>query len=1001
MPDLPQPYLMRDWKQVTLGYDAFVFNPSKTGDHLPLVKFAPTGINFPSLQPILLDTYVGTTSNNQAEAINIIPAIVGASLIGVDKSSQGGINWVQKIKDFYNSKNGENVYLNGYNSSSGNDWWYDVMPNVFFYQLSTLYPLDTDFQQQFLTVADRWLNAVKTMGGNATPWTKPNMNYRGWYLSDMTPNANGVREPEAAGAIGWLLYHAYTKTGDKKYLEGAQMCLEFLSQLSTNPSYELQLPYGTLVAAKMNAIVGTNYDLDKMLNWSFDRGALRGWGTIIGKWDGKDVSGLVGEANDQGNDYAFMMNGFQQAAALAPVMKYDKRYAKALSKWILNLANASRFFYSDYLDASKQDDATWSTEYDPNSFIGYEALKENLNGSALYGTGDAKRNGWAATNFALYGSSHVGYLAAVIDKTDVEGILRINLNATDFFGDPTFPSYAYYNPYDYAKEITIQLDPGTYQIYDAIAEKVIAQNISGNYKVSLKAGEVTLLVVLPFDAILTASGNRLYSSGHVVDFHYHDDYQPSLRIKSLATGTDKVEFNNTVKIYATVENTQGDVSYQWFVDEAEATATTDVFDFTAPSQEGLKKILLKVTSGGVTVKDSLYISVLEHIPKPPTILSIQQSGLWYEVQAQVSFILKTAEAGLQKLNYEWSATSGIVTQQDSLLHWQAPAVPGLYTVSCKVTNTEGLSASRTISLLVKDNTLPDIDPLAYYPFDVNANDYSGHDFHAQVIGAKKAPDARGHPSKAYSISSGDDMIKVPPTLSLNFVDQITVSCWISAGQNSHEAFILSHGSWEERWKLSITPEGRIRWTVKTQSGVKDLDSSFPIVSNHFYHITVSYTGYSLELYIDGVLDSFIGHKGSMGTTNHSLTMGQKSEDETQYFLNGIIDEVKIFNHALQPSQIAGLKDQWTEDNVTATEDQQFRQDNVFPNPTSDKFLLLSLPAVEVKDIYLLSTDGKKIPVAVQGEERGTKVSWEENIQGLFILCITTESAFKYYKIILN
>ena len=68
----------------------------------------------------------------------------------------------------------------------------------------------------------------------------------------------------------------------------------------------------------MNAEIGARYDIEKMLNWSFNRGDLRGWGTIVGTWGGFDVSGLVGEANDGGNDYAFQLNGVQQAAALAP-----------------------------------------------------------------------------------------------------------------------------------------------------------------------------------------------------------------------------------------------------------------------------------------------------------------------------------------------------------------------------------------------------------------------------------------------------------------------------------------------------------------------------------------------------------------------------------------------------------------------------------------------------------------------------------------------------------
>ena len=271
------------------------------------------------------------------------------------------------------------------------------------------------------------------MGGSSTPWTVPQMNYRAFNLSTMTPNGNGVAEPEASGVIAWILYNAWLKTGNKKYLEGAQQSIEFLAGLTANPSYELQLPYGTFIAAKMNAELGTQYDINKMLNWSFDRGPLRGWGTIVGTWNGSNVSGLIGEANDSGNDYAFALNGFQQAAALVPMVKYDKRFARAIGKWMLNLANASRFFYSKYLPPASQDDFAWSSTNDPKSVIAYEALKENMNGNKLFATGDAKRNGWAQTNLGIYGSSSVGYLAALVDTTDVSGILLLDVNKTDFF----------------------------------------------------------------------------------------------------------------------------------------------------------------------------------------------------------------------------------------------------------------------------------------------------------------------------------------------------------------------------------------------------------------------------------------------------------------------------------------------------------------------------------------------------------------------------------------
>ena len=147
-----------------------------------------------------LHTVVGTPHLTSSEAINVIPAVIGASLAGVDKSDQNGHNWVLYCEEFFNRRPEEYVYLNHPVSQSGDDWWYSTMPNIFFYQLYALYPQTGDFSFQFTSVADQWLRAVQTMGGQSTPWRLPNMNYRGWYLSTMTPYDEGVRHPEAAGA---------------------------------------------------------------------------------------------------------------------------------------------------------------------------------------------------------------------------------------------------------------------------------------------------------------------------------------------------------------------------------------------------------------------------------------------------------------------------------------------------------------------------------------------------------------------------------------------------------------------------------------------------------------------------------------------------------------------------------------------------------------------------------------------------------------------------------
>ncbi|MBU1063918.1 hypothetical protein KKC74_03815 [bacterium] len=47
MPNLPSPYLMRNWKQVTLGYDSLVFDLDRTGQYLPLIWINTNTINYP------------------------------------------------------------------------------------------------------------------------------------------------------------------------------------------------------------------------------------------------------------------------------------------------------------------------------------------------------------------------------------------------------------------------------------------------------------------------------------------------------------------------------------------------------------------------------------------------------------------------------------------------------------------------------------------------------------------------------------------------------------------------------------------------------------------------------------------------------------------------------------------------------------------------------------------------------------------------------------------
>lgn len=914
MPSLPSDFFIRDWRKVARDYDYLIFDTTRQGQYLPFSRLGMMGqYNYPDNQPIFLDTYVGSSLHHQqAEAINLIPAVVGASLVGIDKSNQNGINYVAALKDFFNQKNGQNVYLNNYFASSGSDWWYDLMPNVYFYQLKWLYPYGaSDFEYQYSQVAERWLGCVYALGGSTKPWQIPNMNYRAFNLITGKPLTTGVPEPEASGAIAWLLLQAYFTTNLEKYRQGAELAMEFLDGLTSNPSYELQLSYGVMAAASMNAIVGTNYDLTKMLNWCFDRGNLRGWGANVGKWGEAEVNGLIGEVNgDEG--YAFVMNGFQQAAALAPIPKYDKRYARALAKWLTNLASSSRYFYWNALPSDYQDNYSWASQYDTSACIPYEALKSTWQGKSPFARGDAIAGGWAATNLSLYSGSSVGYLGAIIKRTSVDEILAFDLNQTDFLVKDSLPAFLFYNPCDTAREFSFDLPSGSWKAYESLTEFFFTDVIFGSLTLSIPAHEARLVRLYPASENCTLVGNHLVCNNKILDYQYHYNFSKKLRIKALESEVNPVEKNSAFRVWAQADQIpEGSIpTYIWNFNGTQFTTLADSIELTAPSQTGTYLLTLEVQAGNQSDQDTLRIEVVEWIPKPPVIDSISVSKLYCNPLEKISLKMWTDTIGSGPCYFSWMSSAGQITFSENIAEFVAPSSEQIVIITGKVSNFWGLSSTKSIEILVRDTLHLSAQPLIWYPFDTSDSNAVANSFHATSIGTLKASDARNIANKAKRFISSSDLIYTENESELNFPFPLTVSCWIYPEKIFQEHYIFSHGSYQERFKLSLLPDHHLRFTVNTSAGITDLDSKTIIPLNQYIHVTGIYTGFSLEIYINGSLDNFMSCNGNLNSSTHPITLGRMNEIETMYSFWGRIDEFKLWKDALTLSEVKNLPSIW-------------------------------------------------------------------------------------------
>ncbi len=557
MPDLPEPYDMRNWDMASRQLYKMIFNPHARGPFLPLIKI----LRDPRDQAIgfTMPAYATKSESFSAQALTNMGAVWGATLVGRNMAS-GPINYVRLLNQFFDPDMDHGIFGNGaHNASPQSTAWYTVFPDMAAMAISDRYPAERTLAKMCRDTAQSWADAIphfQLANGHY------DFNYTGFDFSTMRPVYNGIwREPNMAAGLAWLEYVAWRRWHDPEFLKSAKACLQFLTDLPRgyNPSWEVMTPFGALAAVRINAETGTHYPVQKFIHWCFSYYRARpSWGVELGNWAGQDVDGLIGAVNKTPGatwgqrvrsymdtkgkvrhcspwrpwgrgGYPFFMETATQLWALAPVARYDQRYAKALGKWILNAANASRLFYGKFHPASRQSDPGWSSG---EALISYEGLKYRRDNphQPLIATGDNKTfldpgyTGYShqpsATNYALYGRVYMGILGAIVKKTNVRGILRLNLCATDTSAPADYPTYMFYNPYHQAKAIMTDVGKAKLNIYNTITGTFIIRDISGKAAISVPADSAVVVVYTPADGVVSYQSHQTLVNGRVVDFRH-------------------------------------------------------------------------------------------------------------------------------------------------------------------------------------------------------------------------------------------------------------------------------------------------------------------------------------------------------------------------------------------------------------------------------------------------------------------------------------------------
>jgi len=217
-------------------------------------------------------------------------------------------------------------------------------------------------------------------------------------------------------------------------------------------------------------------------------------------------------------------------------------------------------------------------------------------------------------------------------------------------------------------------------------------------------------------------------------------------------------------------------------------------------------------------------------------------------------------------------------------------------------------------------TSPPSSLLSWWPGDDDANDIQNGNHGTLQNGAIFNG---GKVGKAFSFDGMDDFVEVsdapfditsqiaidfwfylvspppPYTTGVNAGYGGLVSKWWDGSTRAYDTYVVS--VYEQNQLVSLKLVGALGPTS---------DQDFvevPISAGQWYHAAFTYDGSQMKLYLNGVLVDTHSRSGNIPTNNAKLTFGKEAHtDPFIYALNGLIDEIEIFNRALSASEILAI-----------------------------------------------------------------------------------------------
>lgn len=209
--------------------------------------------------------------------------------------------------------------------------------------------------------------------------------------------------------------------------------------------------------------------------------------------------------------------------------------------------------------------------------------------------------------------------------------------------------------------------------------------------------------------------------------------------------------------------------------------------------------------------------------------------------------------------------------------------------------------------------------VAHFPFDGDVSDTSGNMHHGTAIG-NVAFGAGRHGSAAF-FNDPSAMVSVPDDAQLDTDDAFTISVWIKQTGSHNPGDRVSQQMIMQKWWSSpvvgdyflwVDAEAKLRFVVANKEpdyNGEMLESAPLVESGVWAHVGVTFDGGEMKVFFEGDLvastSSAVTHTALVEYDGDDIIIGNGGYERDYWWIGGI-DDVRLYNRALSPEEVAAL-----------------------------------------------------------------------------------------------